>query len=214
MIGAIGGRRRIASGGGVAIAQGPTNGSTGGSSSTVTFGSIPANGNLIVLLGRNSNGAETLTAPAGFSAGPAYNNPGTAPIAMFWKIAASEASASYAISAGSDSTEAQGYVLSGTHATVPVGNGGAENGGTASSATILTTAVNISAGSLVIAFVGMNSSVSGASFDNSFSAATVNVNVATASRSYPASATSQNTTATWTSSGTRVRTLLVEILKA
>ena len=215
MIGAIGGRRRIASGGGVAIVEGIVNGVSAGSDSTITFAGTPANGNLIVLIGRVVYNPYTITAPSGFNAGPSVNQGGAHPLALFWKVASSESGAAYTLS-GAGTVLAQGYVLSGAHAAAPIGNGTARAiSGTITTTAMLASGVDISAGSLAIAFLsGNNGNAAGAAFGNSFSAAVENDRAAGAYRAYASAASSQNTTATWTNSMNAVRALMVEILKA
>lgn len=209
--------RRRTSGADVAIVEGPL---STASTNTVTFASIPADGKLIVICHHvsGSGTATTATGPAGFSTAVSINQGGARPAAIFWKVASGEASATYTVTntAAVGQNRVMGYVLSGQHAT-PIGTSGSKaDNTTGTSLDAAATAINIAAGSLVIGTHSANGSMAGATYSNSFSAAVVSASgfVASAYRAYPSSATSQNTTNTWTTTQTQRRALLVEIVKA
>lgn len=210
MIGSIGGRRRVA-GGAVTVIEGPV--ST--SNVSVTFSGTPTNGDLIVLFVA-VNGPNTITPPAGFSTAASIDISMNAPLACFYKLASGESSATYTSTSSGGTLRTIGYILRGQHGT-PIGNTGSNAiAATATSIVCAASSINVSSGSIVLAATYATSTIAGSSYSNSFTGTLLgggNLN-ASAYRAYASSATSQNTTNTWTTTATNRRGLLIEILKA
>lgn len=199
----------------VSIVEGPL-GTTAANS--VTFAGIPANGNLIVLLVTvtTASATRTLTTPTGFNVGLIINQGGNA-TACYWRIASSEASATYTVSgSGTGTTRVFGYVFRGHNVSTPIGNTGSNSDDTTgTSLACASAAISVSAGSIVIALRGLVGTVTSPAFDNSFTGVIANTgsttDSATAYRAYTSAGVSQNSTASWINTRLWRRTLLVEI---
>jgi hypothetical protein len=213
VIGNIGGRRRA--GGAVSVFEHKA----GANTDTVTFDSgTPANGRLICIIALATGNPATITGPAGFTAGPALNQGGSRPMAMFWKVASSEASATYTVTTSSGNVRCMGFLIDGAHATVPVGNSGSNSDATTgTSLACASSPFNVSAGSVVIVGCGAGNSVAGMSYTNSYATALLSATgnqLSSTYRAYASADTSQSTTGSWTINSTNRKGLMVEILKA
>ena len=212
MLGTMGIRRR-GGGGAVAVIEAVAS----NNSLSVVFGATPSNGELIVLIAMvANNNASTISGPGTFTNGPAYNQGGQRPGAVFWKVASSEASATYSCSASAGTVRVVGYRLSGANASPIGGDGTQYDATTGTTIAASSAAIDMNAGSLAIAAFSAANSIAGFAADNSFDNEILIPNsfMGTAYRLYPSADTAENSTATWTTTQTFRRGMLLEILPA
>lgn len=181
---------------------------------SMVFSGTPSDGELIVICActLNGGGATSFTWPAGFTEQIYTAVSSLRPLAIATKVAASEASATYAVTNTVGSTRLLGYRLSG-HGASPIGNVDEfANDSANADVPAGATGISVSAGSLVIAAWNGGGGYTYTP-DNSFGGTVTGGSgrIGSSYRIYSAADTGQNCTATRSASTGNRRGALIEI---